>query len=255
MAESSENQYLAQAIDHTKLTFAEGENEEATIAKLCEEAKLFGFYAVCVRPQHVKWAKEYLKNTPVHVAAVIGFPPQKVKLKDELEHPTIGNWPFVQKAMEAQQAILDGADELDWVINNHDLKMDVAQGTQRILEELNGIHPIANGKTVKIIIETDLLSVTEILMVTRWCAETGMGMVKTSTGMIEGGRGATIENVKMIQQLLQALDVPTGIKASGGIKTRDQALAFLKLGVNRIGTSSGVSILQNALSFIEQEIY
>lgn len=253
--EMIENQRLAQTIDHTKLTFEAGEDEKAAIVQLCSEAEKFGFYAVCVRPQHVLWAKESLKDKPVHIAVVVGFPSQKVKLENELNHATIGKMPTSQKIAEAQQAIQEGADELDWVISVEDLKMDVMVGKRKVFEELSKIRQHWGEITVKVIIETDLLTSDEIVSVTRSCVETGMTMVKTSTGMVEGGSGATVENVQLIDKTLKMLNANAGIKASGGIKTREKAVCFLNLGVNRLGTSSGVNILKNALIVIEEACY
>lgn len=241
---SAEDTRLAQAIDHTKLTFGPGEDAEAAIETLCEEAMQYGFYAVCVRPQHVALAKRLLLGSPVKVATVIGFPAQKVKLADELNQPTVGHFSTAHKQAETAQSVADGADELDLVINVSALKQDVQAGTQSVRQELQALAQVAADRPIKVIIETDLLSPAEIIQVTQWCAETGMGMVKTSTGMVEGGHGATLETVGLIASTLQKMGAATGIKASGGIKNREQALAFLALGVNRLGTSSGVAIVE-----------
>lgn len=235
---------LAQAIDHTKLTFADGENETAAIEQLCAEARQYQFCAVCVRPRHIAQAKSLLLGSPVKVATVIGFPLHKVKLADELQHPTVGHFSTDEKVAETRLAVSAGADELDVVINVAQLKKDLQAGTRAVAEELTAIRDAAEGRMIKVIIETDLLNSTEIEQITRWCVDIGMGMVKTSTGMVDGGRGATPEAVALIAQTLQKLNAKTGIKASGGIKTKSQAIAYLEAGVNRLGTSSGISILQ-----------
>ncbi len=242
---SAEDLRLAQAIDHTKLTFAPGEDEERAIETLCREAMDYGFYAVCVRPRHVAQAKRLLAGSPVRVATVIGFPVQKVKVADELRKPTIGQFSIAEKQAETRQAVDVGADELDLVINVAALKQDVLAGTQIVRQELLAIVEAALGRPIKVIIETDLLTPAETVRITQWCAETGMGMVKTSTGMVEGGHGATLDGVRLIARTLRQAEsnTTTGIKASGGIKNRAQALAFLELGVNRLGTSSGVAIV------------
>lgn len=250
-----ENVRLAQAIDHTKLTFAPGEDEQAAIEKLCSEAKVADFYAVCVRPQHVDLAKEALQGTSVKVATVIGFPAGKVKLENELKQPTIGDFSLAHKVAETKAALQAGADELDWVIRVTDLKLDVKNGSQHIVDELNVAQEAVCGLPVKVIIETDLLNDAEIIAVTQWCAQAGMAMVKTSTGMVEGGQGATISAVRLIRTILAQLQATTGIKASGGIKTREQALAFLAEGVNRLGTSSGLSIVQGGNQTVEPGAY
>lgn len=239
-----EDSRVAQAIDHTKLTFGQDENEQAAIEALCREAMQAGFYAVCVRPRHIALAKAVLAGSPVKVATVIGFPLQKVPLAQELEQPTVGNVPTAEKVFEAVQSLQAGADELDLVINVADLKQDVQTGSRRVLAELAAMADAAGDCPIKVIIETDLLTPADIVQVTAWCADTGMGMVKTSTGMVEGSHGATLEAVEIIARTLKSKNAVTGIKASGGIKNRQQAEAFLALGVNRLGTSSGLAIIR-----------
>ncbi len=243
-ADQDVNLRLAAAIDHTKLTFSSGEDETAAIEQLCAEARQFNFCAVCVRPRHVALSKRLLAGSPVKVATVIGFPPEKVDLAAELKSPTVGNFPTAHKLAETRQAVADGVDELDVVIDVAQLKRDMQAGTRRVAEELAAIHEATQGRMIKVIIETDLLNSAEIEQITRWCVDTHMGMVKTSTGMVSGGRGATPEAVGLIHQTLQKLNASTGIKASGGIKNKTQAVAFLEAGVDRLGTSSGTAILQ-----------
>lgn len=236
---------LAQAIDHTKLTFAEGEDETAAIETLCREARENGFYAVCVRPRHVALSKKLLVGSKVKVATVIGFPARKVTLADELKNPTVGNFTLAQKEAETRQAIEDRVDELDLVIDVALLKQDMQEKSNQTKRALQVIGQAAGTVPVKVIIETDLLTPEEIVQVTRWCAETGMAMVKTSTGMVEGGQGATLEGVRLIRDTLAEMQAPVSIKASGGIKNREQALAFLDEGVSRLGTSSGVALMRH----------
>lgn len=244
---SVDSRQLALLIDHTKLTFGEHENALESIATLCEEAKRSGFFSVCVRPQHVAYAKQCLQGSSVKVATVIGFPPVKVKLQAELVSPSIGHFSTAYKLDETQQAIADAVDELDLVIDVAALKADVKQGSTQVLDELKAIGQASAGRMIKVIIEADLLTPEEIVAISHWCAEAGMGMVKTSTGMVDGGKGATLEHVRLIRSTLDKaqtqFDAFVGIKASGGIKTREDALAFMQEGVNRIGTSSGVAIL------------
>jgi deoxyribose-phosphate aldolase len=242
--DTAENQRLAQHIDHTKLTFGANEDENQAIRQLCQEAKTNGFFAVCVRPRHIALAKGTLQGVPVKVATVIGFPLDKVELQQELAHSTVGQFSTDEKVFETQQSVQAGADELDLVMNVNQLKQDLKTGSQSVRAEFQAIQEAAQGTPIKVIIEIDLLSEAEILLVTELCAQTGMAMVKTSTGMVNGGKGATLEAVRLIADRLKALNSPAGIKASGGIKTRSQALAFLNLGVQRLGTSSGVAILQ-----------
>jgi deoxyribose-phosphate aldolase len=234
---------LAQAIDHTKLTFSAGEDEQRCIAQLCEEAKAYGFFSVCVRPRHVALCRKLLAGSPVKVATVIGFPQAKVQLAAERIAPSVGRVALSEKIAEALQAIQDGADELDWVIDVALLKQWVQNHTSESRAEWEAIQRATAGVPVKVIIEIDLLSDADIEQATRWCAETGMRMVKTSTGMVEGGQGATPEAVDLIRGVLDKLGSATQIKASGGIKTQAQALDFIRRGVSRLGTSSGPALV------------
>lgn len=234
---------LAKAIDHTKLTFAPGEDEQAAIAQLCEEALTYGFYSVCVQPRHVAFCKARLADSGVKVATVIGFPSAKVKLETEKLQPTIGRQPLAEKVAETRQAVLDGADELDVVIDVAQLKVDARRGSEVARLGLKSIQEAAQGRAMKVIIETDLLSDEEVVLASRWCAELRLLMVKTSTGMVEGGLGATVETVKRMVDTVLKVYPKTKVKASGGIKTRAQAEALLKVGAARLGTSSGVQIV------------
>jgi deoxyribose-phosphate aldolase len=251
---SEDNQRLANLIDHTKLMFAADEDETLAIRALCGEARAMGFYGVCVRPKHVPLAKMYLAGSQVKIATVIGFPNQKVKLDSELQQPTIGNSPTGEKQAETRQAIQDGADELDLVINIFDLKQDRKDGGHRVKDELAAVAAAADHHPIKVIIEIDLLSDEDIVQATVWCAETGMAMVKTSTGMVEGGHGATLHAVHLIADTLQRLNTTVGIKASGGLKTRAQALQFADAGVSRLGTSSGVAIIEGEVR-MDNDVY
>ncbi|HEY9688167.1 MAG TPA: deoxyribose-phosphate aldolase [Coleofasciculaceae cyanobacterium] len=241
----STNVRLARAIDHTKLTFAPGEDEAQAIARLCSEAREMGFYAVCVRPRHVGLCHELLAGSPVKIAAVIGFPSQKVQLEAEWRQPTIGGFSTAEKLAEIAASLQAGADELDLVVNVADLKQDAQDGGCRVPDELQAVRQAAGEHPVKAIIETDLLTTSEITQATSACAQADLAMVKTSTGMIGGGKGATLENIGLIAETLRALNSPLGIKASGGVQTREQAVAFLDAGACRIGTSSGIAIMQN----------
>lgn len=241
-----DNQRLARLIDHTKLTFSADEDETVAIQALCAEAKAKGFYAVCVRPRHVALAKTCLSGSSVKIATVIGFPNHKIKLDREQQQPTVGNIATDHKLAETRQVIQAGADELDLVINVSALKQDRRDGSHRVKDELRAMAAVVGDCPIKVIIEIDLLSDEEIVQATGWCVETGMAMVKTSTGMVEGGHGATLQAVQLIGETLKRLNASVGIKASGGIKTREQAVMFANAGVSRLGTSSGVAILQGA---------
>ena len=236
---------IAQWIDHTKLTFSPSEDEESSIERLCQEAKEAGFYAVCVHPRHVAQAKALLAGTTIKVAAVIGFPEVKTPLNIEQNSLSIGNVPTANKIAETRQALTDGADELDIVLpvrrfkegsRNNDLNL--------VRNELLALREAAPYQALKVILETDLLNPDEINQAVSLCVETGMDMVKTSTGMVEGGSGATPEIITMLATSLQQLQAPLGIKASGGVKTATQAQTLIQAGATRIGSSNSLALLE-----------
>ncbi|ASJ01574.1 deoxyribose-phosphate aldolase [Thermococcus gorgonarius] len=218
-------QEIARYIDHTNLKpYATKED----IIRLCDEAIEYGFYAVCVNPYRVKLAKEYLreKNADVKVASVIGFP--------------LGATPTEVKVFEAKKAIEDGADELDMVINIGALKDGDYDYVRKDIEE---VVKVAHGKgvKVKVIIETCYLTEEEKIKACELAKEAGADFVKTSTGF--GTGGATVEDVRLMRMVVGP---EMGVKAAGGIRTYEQALAMIQAGANRIGTSSGVSIVKGA---------
>ncbi|MCR3905800.1 MAG: deoxyribose-phosphate aldolase [Tenericutes bacterium] len=209
---------LNKTIDHTKL----GANvEKIQIDQLIEEAKTFDFKSVCVNPIWVKYAKHKLKKTNVLVCTVIGFP-------HGTHHADV-------KAFEAKRAILDGADELDMVINVHALK---SKDYHTIIEEIKGVVEQAQGKTVKVIIETCYLSNEQIVKVCELVVQAGAQFVKTSTGF--GTHGATVEHVKLMKDTVKD---QAEVKASGGVRTYEDALKMIEAGATRIGTSNGVDIV------------
>lgn len=242
---------LAKYIDHTKLTYKEGEKPIETIKKLCAEAKANQFYAVCVRPDKIELAKSELEGTGVQVATVIGFPQTKVELADEQAHATIGNYSIEEKLAETQQALKAGADELDLVLNVQQFRDEGSPGYhQDTVLELASVKAMAGDVPVKVIIEADLLTDEEIVQATKACIAAGVDFVKTSTGMVSGGHGATVEDVTLIADTLKEFD-PTGniqIKASGGIRTPDDANAMVDSGATRLGTSRGVGLVTGSES-------
>jgi deoxyribose-phosphate aldolase len=265
MSAESEIRRLAGLIDHTKLVFSPGEDESAAITTLCREAREEGFYAVCVRPRHVRIAKDALRGSEVRVAAVIGFPAEKMPLARERECPTIGNFPTAHKLAEVRQVLAGGADELDVVLPIARLKAEAATHSASAVQakadskfsggtwatgemssvraELAALRAASAGVPLKAILETDLLTPEELAMAVAWCVETGVDMLKTSTGMLEGAQGATPEVIRALADLLRRLDAPLGIKASGGVRTREQAMALLEAGATRIGASGSRALL------------
>ncbi|MBE6150142.1 MAG: deoxyribose-phosphate aldolase [Firmicutes bacterium] len=205
-------------IDHTNLkAYATLED----IKKLCEEAKKYHFATVCVNPSYVATAKELLKNSTVLVATVIGFP--------------LGASTLATKEYEAIDAINNGADEIDMVINIGAVKN---KDFEYVKQEITDIRDAIDGKTLKVIIETCYLTEEEIKILTEICNETFVNFIKTSTGF--GTRGASLKDIEIINKYKNEI---LEIKASGGIKTIEDAEKFIDMGVTRIGTSNGVEIM------------
>ena len=209
---------IGKYIDHTNLKM---DAKEEDIAKLCHEAIEYGFETVCVHPYYVALAKDLLKDTNVGVCTVVGFP--------------LGmNTPKV-KAFEAIDAIENGADEIDMVINVGALK---DKDYNYVKDEIEEIRDSIDGKTLKVIIETSLLTEEEIIKMTEICNETFVNFIKTNTGF--ANRGVTPEDVKLINKHKNEL---LEIKASGGIKTFKQINELIEKGATRIGTSHSVEIV------------
>jgi deoxyribose-phosphate aldolase len=214
---------LNQYIDHTIL---KPTTLLADIEKLCNEAKEFGFAAVCVPPNFIKTAKEYTKDSAVKVATVIGFP--------------FGYSAVEAKIAEILLAIVDGADELDVVINISAIKNN---DWLYLANEINHILPIIRSreKVVKIIIESGILTDEEIIKCCELYGPAGIDYLKTSTGYAE--KGASVEAVKLFRK---HLPVHVQIKASGGIRDYAFAKQLVDAGATRLGCSASVAIVQGA---------
>lgn len=210
---------LAKRIDHTLL---KPDATQAQIKCLCDEARTHGFASVCVNPVWVRFAKKQLQDSGVKVCTVIGFP--------------LGATTPQAKAFEAQNAIQNGADELDMVINIGALK---AGDAAAVLEDIRAVRNTTPGKILKVIIETALLSDDEKVTACQLAAQAGADFVKTSTGF--NGGGATAEDVALMRQHIPAT---MHVKASGGIRTRADAEKMIAAGAERIGTSGGVKIIE-----------
>lgn len=214
---------IAKYIDHTLL---KPTTLVSDIEKLCAEAKQYGFAAVCVPPNFVKKAKEYTTGSAVKVATVIGFP--------------FGYSAVEAKIAETVLAIVDGADELDVVINISAIK----NGDWLYLaNEINHILPIIRNreKVVKIIIESGILTDDEIIKCCDIYGAAGIDYLKTSTGYAE--KGATVEAVRLFKRYLPA---GVSIKASGGIREYAFARQLVDTGATRLGCSASVAIVQAA---------
>ena len=206
-------------IDHTLLK-ADATNAEVT--QVLAEALKYDFASVCIQPCHVSYAAQYLKGSDVKVCTVIGFP--------------LGANTSAVKAFETADAIKNGADEIDMVINIGALK-DGQDET--VLNDIVAVVQAAQDKTVKVILETCLLSEEEIVKACQLCMQAKADFVKTSTGFSTGG--ATIENVRIMKA---AIDDTMQVKAAGGIRTYEDLLKMVEAGASRIGTSAGCSIMQ-----------
>jgi len=206
-------------IDHTLLKPTVTKEE---ISKLCAEAIQYQFFAVCVNGSYVKFAKEQLKGSDVKIAAVIGFP--------------LGAMSTVSKVFEAKDCIANGADEIDMVINIGYLK---GKQYEYVGNEISEIKKAIGTKVLKVIFENASLTKEEIKTVSKLSEKAGADFIKTSTGF--GGGGATIEDVKLMQESVGA---EMKIKAAGGIRDIETARQYIKMGVERLGTSSGVSLME-----------
>ena len=210
---------FAKIFDHTILKAIATEEE---VKKLCEEAKEYGFGAVCVNPTHVKFAAGQLAGTEVEVCTVIGFP--------------LGATLTEVKAYETGESVTQGATEIDMVINLGELKGKKYQDVQ---SDIEGVVKAARGDTVKVILETCYLSDEEIIQACKLAKGAGANFVKTSTGF--GTGGATAAHVKLMKETVgDELEV----KASGGIRSLKDALAMVEAGATRIGASSSVAIVE-----------
>lgn len=207
-------------IDHTLL---KANATKAELIKLCDEAKAYDFKAVCVNPANVLLVKKALTNSDVLVCTVIGFP--------------LGANTTNIKVLEAKEAIENGADEIDMVINIGKL---LDHDYDYVLTELKALRAATVNKTLKVIIETSYLSKELIVEVSKLCVAAKVDFVKTSTGYSDAG--ANVDDVKLIKSIV--LD-KAEIKASGGIRNSEDFKRMLEAGASRIGTSSGIALVSD----------
>jgi len=210
---------VAGMIDHTLL---KPDAVKEQIETLCQEAKDHGFYSVCVNPTWVGAAKENLTGSGVKICTVIGFP--------------LGATTSETKAFETKNAIDLGADEVDMVINIGALK---DKNDQLVEQDIRGVVKAAKGRALtKVIIETSLLSEEEKIRACKLSVNAGADFVKTSTGFSTGG--ATVEDIALMRQ---TVGPKIGVKASGGVKSTQDAQKLIEAGATRIGASSSVAII------------
>ena len=210
---------VAKLIDHTLLKPAATRQD---IHRLCEEARQYGFFSVCINPVWVSYAKEQLKGSDVKVCTVIGFP--------------LGANTTAVKVYETEDALKNGADEIDMVINIGALK---AQDYQTVLQDIQAVRKACMGHVLKVIIETSQLTDEEKVKACELSAQAEADFVKTSTGFTGGG--ATAPDVALMRKSIPA---HMQVKASGGVRLRADFDAMVAAGATRIGASSGVKIVE-----------
>ena len=214
---------LNKYIEHTLLK-QDAKKEE--IIKLVEEARKYNFLGVCVNPSYVSLAKQYLKDTDIKVVTVVGFP--------------LGQTTCESKVLETIDAIKNGADEIDMVLNSGKLKDNEFD---YIVDEISKVKAACQGKNLKVILETDLLNPIEIKKACELCIKGGADFVKTSTGFVKNGVGAKAEDVKLMHETVKEAGLE--VKASGGIRDKKAAIDMIEAGATRLGTSSGVKIVSS----------
>ena len=206
-------------IDHTVL---KADTPLETVKRICDEAMEYGFASVCINPCHVAYCADYLKDSDVNVCTVIGFP--------------LGANTSAVKAFETKDAIANGADEIDMVMNIGALK---DKNYDLVRDDVKAVVEAANGTLVKVILETCLLTEDEIKKACELCVEAKADYVKTSTGF--STRGATIEDVRIIKE---AVHGKAKVKAAGGVRTPEDMVKIVAAGADRIGTSAGCSLVK-----------
>jgi len=210
---------LSRFIDHTLL---KPEATSLQIKKLCEEAMTHQFFGVCVNSHFVSLAHQFLNASPVKVISVVGFP--------------LGAMMTLAKAHETALAVKAGSDEIDMVLNVGLMK---EKNFKQATEDIRQVVKAAEGKTVKVILETCLLTDEEKVSACQCSQEAGAHFVKTSTGFSTGG--ATLNDVQLMKK---TVGTALQVKASGGIKNTQQALDYIAAGATRLGTSSGIALIQ-----------
>ena len=216
-------------IDHTLL---KATATEFDIVNLCKEAKAHHFFSVCVNSCYVSLAKAELKNSAVKVCSVIGFPLGAMSTKAKVE--------------ETKQALKDGADEIDMVLNIGLLK---SKKFDVVWKDIEAVKKVMPNNTLKVILETCYLEDIEIIKASELAIHSGADFIKTSTGF--GTGGATLPDVKLMKSVVKK--GTTKIKASGGIRDTKTALQYIEAGVERIGTSNGIAIVTGQTSNLEDK--
>lgn len=210
---------LNKYIEHTNL---KANAKEEDIIKLCHEAIKYNFASVVVNPHYITLAKDILKDTNINVVTVVGFP--------------LGANTIETKVYEAIDAIEKGADEIDMVANISAIK---DKDFEYVKKEISDVFYTLEGRPLKVIIETCYLDDDEIKEMTKICNETFVNYIKTSTGF--GTRGVNEKDIDIINENKNEILL---VKASGGIKTKEEAIKYINKGVTKLGTSNGVEIME-----------
>lgn len=220
---------LAKMIDHTLIKPTATKDE---VIKLCWEAEKHGFSCVVINPTYVSLARHILEATDVKVCSTVGFP--------------VGAGLPEVKAFEAHRVVELGAEEIDMVMNTSALKSKDYEAVKKDIQAVLKVKKSNKNVIVKVIIETGLLTDEEKTTACKLAKEAGADFVKTSTGLLGGE--ATVKDVKLMRR---AVGRDMGVKAAGGIRTLKEALAMIKAGANRIGTSTGVAIIEEVPKTIQ----
>ncbi len=222
--------WLASLLDQTLL---KPEATRAQLQALCEEAKEFGFGAVCVNPAHVEFCVSLLKNSSTKVIAVVGFP--------------LGASTTRAKVLEAREALAHGAAEIDMVLQVGLLR---SRDLRAVFLDIRKVVLACGEAPVKVILETSLLSEEEKIMGCTLAKAAGAAFVKTSTGF--SGGGATTQDIELMRR---TVGPEMGVKASGGVRTLADALRMVLAGATRIGTSSGAAIVGKSAKATDSSVY
>ena len=213
---------ISKYIEHTLL---KQDATDSDLDRLFQEAKENDFLGVCINPCFVSKAKHALLGTNIKIVTVIGFP--------------LGANRSDVKAFEAQKAVEDGADEIDMVLNVSKLK---DKDYEYVKKDIEAVRKACPNNVLKVILETDLLTKDEIKKACEICIEAKADLVKTSTGFVKNGEGAKVEDVELMHNTVASHGLR--VKASGGIRDAQKALALIHAGADRLGTSSGVKIAE-----------
>ncbi len=208
-------------IEHTILK-PNTTNED--IIKLTDDAKKYGFFGVCINPYFISLTKELLSGYDTKIVTVVNFP--------------LANNTIEMTLFQTQKALELGADEIDTVLNISELKN---KNYKKVEDDIKKTKEICQNHNLKVILETDLLTKEEIITASKIASDAGANFVKTSTGFVKNGVGAKVEDVKLMYKTVKPYGLE--VKASGGIKTYQDAINLINAGASRLGTSSGVDII------------